>query len=702
MDNYPTFDYIRREREDEIPDLIERSFYAYTSDALSIGRFEERFSQFQGQNCHVLAAYVPSDFISGFTDEMATLEAIFAREAQTDACSRQAVDFNVLVDLCGIFKRSSVHDIRNVVKHYYGADRFHYVYHIDQADNSDRVLCVNSDNDVRYDEEFYKYLCKTYDAGLRDRVFFFVDNRNVIGKDVPFQLIYQRHFGQPLFKKSVVLAHDLDDFSKIWQAMGRSRSLNETHFSIYKSDIPEGMVEDGFRPRDMKNQALTRQLYVRNCDRKIAGNISSIYLTLIALLNLSSGLFYSRDEIVNTFIDKMENTITGKVARHEEHLLRYVLGTPVPRRIFMHVLMDKFRRSPFENVVDLKLTEVKLVELLRQIVRQKYELRSSSGDVYDDVITFLSGEQKFQVEMSFSKEHAKQKQKQQNKNQDSDAMGIFERKNQLFLSFQVNDYFEYTRSATEDQGKISLSLPSPVPILTVTYSVGRSQHTIDVYPTLQFLYSHHINGGYISEEVQGVFREVVGVSAFNANFLETIGKKRRIQNCGVAGEGRLNVKVLVNFVRQHPQYTIAALESGVYIIGMKDQFNIHNLQSYPMRDRVQFITDEMGFVLYNKTIGRDVDRFGPYFIEQCILLEVLSKQEVAQNVIEYYCNHKEALQRGLESYDESKGTGFLCWRFFMNEPSKIESASVCSKHSNSSDDDDSAGSKRPREDTGGL
>ena len=57
-------------------------------------------------------------------------------------------------------------------------------------------------------------MCKSYGAGLRDKVFFFVDNRNVIGKDVPFQLLYQKRFGQALFTKSVVIAHDVDDFSK--------------------------------------------------------------------------------------------------------------------------------------------------------------------------------------------------------------------------------------------------------------------------------------------------------------------------------------------------------------------------------------------------------------------------------------------------------------------------------------------------------
>ena len=44
---------------------------------------------------------------------------------------------------------------------------------------------------------------------------------------------YQRRFGQPLFFRSVVLAHDVDDFSRIWQAMCRSRTMNDTRFSAY-------------------------------------------------------------------------------------------------------------------------------------------------------------------------------------------------------------------------------------------------------------------------------------------------------------------------------------------------------------------------------------------------------------------------------------------------------------------------------------
>ena len=103
---------------------------------------------------------------------------------------------------------------------------------------------------------------------------------------------------------------------------------------------------------------------------------------------------------------------------------------------------------------------------------------------------------------------------------------------------------------------------------------------------------------------------------------------------------------------------------------MKDQFNIHDLHNHPMHERIQYITDEHGFILFDKTSSRSVDSFGPYFIEQYIILEILSKQEVAQNVLEYYCDHKEKLHHALEQYTERQGQGFICWRFLMNEATK--------------------------------
>ena len=92
-----------------------------------------------------------------------------------------------------------------------------------------------------------RYLCNTYGQSLTEKVFFFVDNRNVIGKDIPFQLIHEKVFGAPMFYKSVVLAHDVDDFSKIWQAMGRSRTMNKTIFAIYKSGVVGPAIEANSR-----------------------------------------------------------------------------------------------------------------------------------------------------------------------------------------------------------------------------------------------------------------------------------------------------------------------------------------------------------------------------------------------------------------------------------------------------------------------
>jgi hypothetical protein len=132
------------------------------------------------------------------------------------------------------------------------------------------------------------------------------------------------------------------------------------------------------------------------------------------------------------------------------------------------------------------------------------------------------------------------------------------------------------------------------------------------------------------------------------------------------------LKILINHIRQNPQYTLAALQEGVYVIGMKDQFNAHGLKHSPLAGCIQYIVDDMGFVLYDRTAAssKSVDQFGPYFIEQYILMEALSKQEVAQNVLDYYVNHKQALQDSLSGYSEEQGKGFICWRFLMKDSGK--------------------------------
>lgn len=601
-----------------------------------------------------------------------------------------------------------------------------------------------------------QHLCKTYGANLRDKVFFFVDNRNVIGKDIPFQLVYQRHFKQPLFEKSVVIAHDVDDFSKIWQAMGRSRTMNDTRFSIYKCGIPaEMLVSEGRGAVDIKKQDLTRLLYVLNCDSKMAGNLSSIYQTLISLLNLSQQRFYHCDDIVNSFLEKMQMTIGKKVEKHSEELIRHVLGTQVSARILAHILSDKFQRSPVEAVAAATLTPGVVETLLRQIVEQKYEQREPTGDIYDDFLRLLSGNQQRLMEISYTKQQQKQKQKQQNKSQDSDTMDIFDKKNQIHITDVTDDYFNYTLTPESDLPKIYLNLPLSVPILTMSYTLDGSYHAINVYPTLQFLYSHHIQGAYITKQVRDVLGSYNASSPddFIQSFFETaeanlhdlssgldddegkpastLGVGKAVVLVGLSAEElngqhgvitrpaalegrwdvrlhsnvdvsprpisikaanlqviepdslrdedlsdpvqRLAIRVRKNLIRQNPQYTLAALKQGIYVIGMKDQFNIHDLHAHPMQDQIRYIADEMGFILYEKKNGpnsdssRNVDSFGPYFVEQYILLEILSKQEVAQNVLDYYVRHKDKLQRSLQNYSETQGKGFICWRFLIND-----------------------------------
>ena len=650
--------------------MIRRDFYAYSSETLKKDEFEQRFARFQGQNSNVMAQYISSDFLRTSQDEMATLEAIFSKEEEignANGAGHQS-EFNAIVDLCGIFKRSTIQDVCELIRNKFGSDRFHYLYHIDQSDNSDRVLCIKTGNDIQYDEEFYKFLCKTYDSELRKRIFFFVDNRNVIGKDIPFQLVYQRHFGKALFNKSVIIAHDVDDFSKIWQAMGRSRTMNQTEFSIYKNDIPEGMGTDFGVVSDIKKQDLTRLLYITNCDRKMAGNISSIYMTLIALFNLSQRMFYYRDDIVNVFLEKMEDTIATKVGRHEKQLIACIMGNSQPARILHHILMDKFKRSSSGVVADALLEENTLKELLCHIVQQKYEQRAPSDDIFDDLLRFLSGEQKSLMEISYTKQHQKQKQKQQNKNQNSDAMALFDKKHRLPLSRTVADYFDSTKDGEKDWTKSFLNQPISVPILTLDYSAGGRQGIIDVYPTIQFLYSHHVNQEYITDEVKGIISEGEDPKSFYEAVKVPEGVGTSPTDGATAVKNHINVET--NHIKQNPQYTIAALEPGVYIIGMKDQFNIFDLHINPLKRRIQYVMDESGHVLYDRTASKDVDSFGPYFIEQYIIMEILSKQEIAQNVMDYYLRHKETIQRGLESYDEKQGKGFVCWRFLINETAK--------------------------------
>ena len=118
--------------------------------------------------------------------------------------------------------------------------------------------------------------------------------------------------------------------------------MNETLFSIYKSGISSG-TDDALAAKEIKQHELTRELYILNCDRKIAGNISSAYLTVIALFNLAKHSFYFTDKIVNTFLDKMERKLKSKVTGHSDELGRVVLGSPFISLIFYHIIVSDCR-----------------------------------------------------------------------------------------------------------------------------------------------------------------------------------------------------------------------------------------------------------------------------------------------------------------------------------------------------------------------
>lgn len=158
---------------------------------------------------------------------------------------------------------------------------------------------------------------------------------------------------------------------------------------------------------------------------------------------------------------------------------------------------------------------------------------------------------------------------------------------------------------------------------------------------MQFLYSHHIRPDYITPEVKDLALAGGDAAAATAQFVAAAEAAAAAEppRPVAAGEPELHPEVLINCVRQNPQYSLAAIRPGVYVLGMKDQLNAHDLPGLPLAPHVQFITDEMGFVLYNRGAGgggggaaKSLEAFGPYHVEQYILMSVLSKQEIAQNV----------------------------------------------------------------------
>lgn len=384
---------------------------------------------------------------------------------------------------------------------------------------------------------------------------------------------------------------------------------------------------------------------------------------------INRNAFTFLDEIVNTFIEKMDKSIGAKIEHIEEKISKTISRDPASARILQHILIDKFRRSPNKIVAESNLTSSMSDMLSRHIVRQKFEQRNPSKDIFDDYILFLSGEQVSLMEISYTKQQQKQKQKQKTKSQDNDTMDEFNPRNQLNLTFKVDDYFKATIRADEDNAKMALSLPLSIPIFKMFYwdRITGKKKAINVYPTLQFLMSHHIKPAYIDDEVRKlVSRSINDLYQASLDFLATVVAGEEVLNDGI-DINEFHSEVKFSCIRQHPHYCLVGIQPGVYLIGMKDQFNIFDCVTHPLKTYFQYTIDDIGFVLFDKTRSKSVDEFGPYFIENYLILDALSKPEVAQNVITYYSKHKESLTRCLKNYDEKQGKGFICWRFFMNQ-----------------------------------
>jgi len=366
------------------------------------------------------------------------------------------------------------------------------------------------------------------------------------------------------------------------------------------------------------------------------------------------------------------------VNNHRRNIVKYVLGKRYVIGILTHILCDKFKKASnpqIQQVAPETLNLDVVQSLVNHIVQQKYEQRTPTRDIYDEFIRFLSGEQESLMEISYTKQQQKQKEKQSNKNQDSDTMAVFDRKNQLNWTTETPNYFKYTLTPSKDLTKVMLGLPIGVPILKIAYGLDGRTCCLNVYPTLQFLYSHYLIPDYINAEVKQNlnWHEKIGTEQFIKQFRDkrdSIAQEDQ-QRSNAEALGQLDFMVKVNYIKQNPQYTIAALRKGDYVIGMKDQFNIHDRESHPLSQEIQYIADEIGFILYDAkgasidgfTSQRTIDEFGPYYVEQYILMEVLSKQEIAQNVLDYYTRCKDKLQRSVQKYSELQGKGFICWRF---------------------------------------
>jgi hypothetical protein len=122
----------------------------------------------------------------------------------------------------------------------------------------------------------------------------------------------------------------------------------------------------------------------------------------------------------------------------------------------------------------------------------------------------------------------------------------------------------------------------------------------------------------MSEDVKQTFQSFDGenVGRFTSTFFASARARRAQKKAENTPNGEvLKMKVHWNYVRQNPQYTIAALEMGIYVIGTKDQFNDWDIATSPISKDIIYVLDEVGFVLSDSSRSTAVDDMSPYFIE---------------------------------------------------------------------------------------
>ena len=108
-------------------------------------------------------------------------------------------------------------------------------------------------------------------------------------------------------------------------------------------------------------------------------------------------------------------------------------------------------------------------------------------------------------------------------------MALFDSKNQLHLSDSTENYFRHTLTPSTDFAKIALNLPLSVPVFKLEYSLGETaaKRTVNVYPTVQFLYSHHIHPDYISKEVKQLLQDYTEPTSFYQTFFQVLDQRER-------------------------------------------------------------------------------------------------------------------------------------------------------------------------------